>query len=246
MKTLGIWTLDLSDNNLVVLSKDGFNGLFLPIGYFYNGNQDETVNQMFKKYLKARELGFKYFLIDCGWGLGEFDNNYFYKKIIDKFRECEDVDFYLGEPIESWLETKTLTWEQIYKNEINERYGLTKRGNLIMDATLRNYHSLADWTGLYKNITISSYYNQHKEWRNYFPHVWIYGQLKIGGSLRYKKLSKIADSLNIEKRFLYQGDLNKWNWKEPFTWLNAILNLIGLQKWFENNQRKRFIKSFGE
>lgn len=250
MRYLGVWTKDLSRGNILSLVDQGFNSLFLQIGYFYDNTypnnvkrQETTVALMYDTYSFAKKLGFKYFLIDCGWGLGELDGNYFYEKIIAKFKDCQDVDFYLGEPIESFVETKQFTFEQVCEKIIMPRMDLMKFKNLIMDATTRNYKKLFDY--MPGKVGISSYYNQHRLWTGSSSHVWVYGQLKIGGSLCYKKLSKIADSLNIEKRFLYQDDPDTWSWKDLSSWLNTILKWLHLRKWFEGWQRERFIKYFG-
>ena len=252
MKYLGIWTKDLSRMNIFSLVDQGFNSLFLQIGYFYENSypksekrQDVTVTLMYDAYLFAKKLGVKYFLIDCGWGLGKIDDNYFYEKIIEKFKDCEDVDFYLGEPIESFVEPGQYSYEQVHGLIIEPRLELMPRKNLIMDATTRNFIKLL-YNYVAGKVAISSYYNQHKIWSHTLSHVWIYGQLKIGGSLCYKKLAGIADSLNIEKRFLYQDDPDNWNWKDISSYLNTILRWLHLGEWFENWQRKRFIKRFGK
>ena len=250
MKHLGIWTKDLSKGNIFSLANQGFNSLFLQIGYFYKNTysdnakrQETTVALMYDTYLLMKKLEFKYFLIDCGWGLGKIDDNYFYEKIIGKFKDCEDVDFYLGEPIESFVETGQYSFDQVSELIIKPRLELMPRKNLVMDATTRNFIKLFIYAP--GKVGISSYYNQHGLWSYPLFHVWIYGQLKIGGSLCYKKLSSIADSLNIEKRFLYQGDPDNWNWKDISSYLNTILKWLHLEKWFEGWQRKRFIKRFG-
>lgn len=251
MKYLGIWTKDLSKGNILSLVDQGFNSLFLQVGFFYDNTlpnyvnrQDATVALMYDAYSFAKKLGYKYFLIDCGWGLGELDGNYFYEKIIAKFKDCEDVDFYLGEPIESFVETGKYSFEQVCEKIIQPRFKLMPRENLIMDATTRNYIKLYNYAP--GKVGISSYYNQHQYWSHSSSHVWIYGQLKIGGSLCYKKLSSVANSMNIEKRFLYQDDPDTWSWKDLSSWLNTVLKWLHLGNWFESLQRKRFIKYFGK
>lgn len=212
-RLLGIWTPDLSMSNLAKLKAQGFNALLLHIDWFWRitEDQDKTVFWMFSWYENAKKLGYTYFLIDCGWGLGMLDGNYFYKKIIEKFKMCHDVQFYFGEPIEQFIETKQFAFFQTV-NILRKRRMLT-----------------------------TCYYNLRRYWGKFTPFVWIYGQLKIGGSLRYKKLSQAANSLNIETRFLYQADLPGWTW---YNWIIKLLKIFHLQERFENWQRDRFIKSF--
>lgn len=249
MKNLGIWTLDLSNENVEHLRKLGFNALVFQMGWFYDRTQGDfkqrrkdAIVLMYLHYKYAKSLGFQYFLIDVGWSLGLNEDDYFYRDIIKKFRDNEDCVFYFGEPIEGFIETGLYDWDLVYKN-IQDRYALIRNDNdFVMDATIRNYNKLADWTGMYNNISISSYFGQHKHWKRCFPMVWIYGQLKFDGSLRFKMLANKADELGINTRLLYQGDPDKFDIKTPYTWLNWLIKVIGLKNSFLKWQQERFIK----
>ena len=226
---LGIWTTDLSNTNLQKLRKQGFNALFFPIGWFYDQSDDatdRTITLMINQYDYAKSIGFKYFLIDCSWGLGAIDNNAFYAKVMNAFEDCKDINFYFDEPVENLIETGKLTWNEL-KEQIENR---NIYNNLFLGATNRNIQLLKNNTGL--PVTVTSYFDAQTRWNILTPFVWIYGGFKIGGSLRYKTLSLYTKDSKINTAFLYQGDPD------------SFLKFLGLQNWFENFQRSRFIKYF--
>lgn len=244
---LGIWTNDI---NYEELREIGFNAIFLPVYPFwveadkmdidYSLKQKLTAEVMYSEYLRLKQLGFSFFLIDFGWGLGAFDNNYFYEKIYNRFKN-DDILFYFGEPIEQLVEDRKYEYYDV-KKIIDERFSLAGE-QLLLDSTTRNIEQLRkDFP--YIKTAISSYYNQHKYWVKGQALSWIYGQLKIGGSLCYKKLSSAADEKGITIRFLYQGDDGVFKFSIPFTWFNSLLRLIGLDKRFKKWQQRRFIKHF--
>lgn len=248
-KILGIWQSDLSLIKLRELRAGGFNAIFLPVQYFwertagdYESRQIDVSKMMYSYYTLLKKMGYTFFLIDFGWGLGEIDNNYFFKKIFEAFKSSEDVWFYFGEPIESFVESGRFEYYTV-KKIIDERFSIAGE-RLLIDGTTRNIEKLRKDFPHIKNA-ISSYYNQHKYWTKGQKMCWIYGQLKIGGSLCYKKLAKEADENKIKIRFLYQADDGKFELKIPFTWLNSLLRLIKLDIQFKRWQQKRFINHFG-
>lgn len=229
---LGIWTPDLSVKNTLALSKKGFNGLFLFLGYYwdicFNGNyeesQNKTVELMKQSYLNYKEQGFEYFLIDASWGLGAYNNeyNFFYYKIVDAFRQFNDVEFYFGEPFVELMEKQNIP-EQDVIEIIESRKSIDKRW--IVDAPARQQD-------LYAFDALSSYSNQSKHWRKYHTLAWIYGSLSytaLFGSLCYESKKKKLDELGISKIFLYQGDTD---------WMTI--------KFLDNYLQNKFIKTFGD
>lgn len=230
---LGIWTNDLDIKNTKKLADKGFNGIFMLCGYYWEQCfseqyteaqvQDRTVNLMKQYYLNYKEQGYEYFLIDGGWGLGNYNdgNNYFFKKIIDAFKNCNDVEFYLGEPLVEWMEKSKIPFDDVLEL-IKERKSIDKRW--IIDAPARQQD-------LYKFDALSSYMNQGKHWRGYHTFAWIYGSLTytvLFGSLCYESKKKQLDKLGISKIFLYQGDKD---------WMTI--------KWFDGYLQDKFIKIFG-
>lgn len=238
-KILGIWLPDYNVD-LSKLKRLGFNGIIIRSDWYDNDTFEDYLKRLWKLYCDAYQNGFKFFVVDFSQGLGKYDNNYNYVSVYKMFQYEEGIIFYIGEPYENYIETGLLTEEQM-KDMINDKLALIKY-QVFMDATVRNYMKM--YLNFYPNYAaISSYYNQHKYWL-YTNAIWIYGQLKLGGSLRYKFLSEQANKYNIQIRLLYQGDSDKFDIKKPYTWLNALLRLLGLRKIFEKWQRKRFIKYF--
>lgn len=227
---LGIWTNDLGVKNTKKLADKGFNGIFMLCGYYWNQcfvgqdteqAQNETVALMKESYLNYKEQGYEYFLIDGGWGLGEYDGNYFYEKIINAFKECNDVEFYLGEPFIELNEKLKIYVDNIV-DIIRERKSIDKRW--IVDAPARQQD-------LYKFDALSSYMFQGKHWRKQHTFAWIYGSVTytlLFGSLCYARKKEQLEKLGISKIFLYQGD-EDWM---TYTGLNGYL-------------QDRFIKTFG-
>lgn len=250
-KKLGIWTDDLTLENFLRLNNKGFNVIFLSLSPFwdeankadgdYLTKQSLSAELMYKEYLRLRQLGFSFFLVDFGWGLGELDKNWFYMKVYEKFKDCDDVLFYFGEPIEQLVESKRFEYYDI-KKVIEERFSVVGE-RLLIDGTTRNIGQLRKDFPHIKNA-ISSYYGQHKYWVENQTMCWIYGQLKFGGSLCYKKLAKAADENKIQIRFLYQADDIPFDLSIPYTWFNSLLRLIKLDKLFKRWMQKRFIKHF--
>lgn len=205
---LGIWTPDLSTRNTLALQKKGFNGLYIPIGYFYKedkndyeGSQDRAIGAMLACRQYCKIMGYEYFLVDASWGLGTYNNanNFFYKKIVNAFKEFNDVEFYFGEPFVELMENQNIPKEDVYEI-IEDRKSLDKRW--IVDAPDRQQD-------LYAFDALSSYSNQSKHWKPYHTFAWIYGSLTytvLFGSLCYESKKEQLDKLGISKIFLYQGD----------------------------------------
>jgi len=253
---MGIWLpdywIDFDLETLRKLRSQGFNGIIVRTMWKDGDDISSYTARMIKNFECAVKAGFEFMLVDFAQGLGnrgiEKNNpNYNYREVISQFSKLSSqvkLYYYLGEPIESYLENKLLSEEELV-DLLKERVQLSN-GHLFVDGTRRNINKLHDMIKPYGNsiiIACSSYFGQHKYW-NLLNAIWIYGQLKFDGSLRYKYLSKLAGRLNIKVRFLYQGDPGKFSIKEPYTWLNSLLQLLGLRKVFESWQRRRFVKYF--
>ncbi|MFA5803693.1 MAG: hypothetical protein WC879_03525 [Melioribacteraceae bacterium] len=250
----GIWPRNLSIWNLNKLYDEGFNSVILYTGYFWNLQEKPTVEKtvflIWHTYQEAKILGYKFFLIDIGWGLfplAEYDKTWLL--IADRFRDCDDIYFYLGEPYEQWVENRMKYKDAEGKEQIvdEQKFNQLKnfretfinqntKSRLIFDSTARNKLRL-------KANALSSYCNQKKYWSGSDLLHWIYGQLKIGGSLRYKSLAKFRGTWKLTPLFIYQGDAPEWSWTG---WINKILSIFGLLNWFEKLQRKRFLKWFNK
>ena len=218
-------------------------------GFYYEDKQIYAVDDMFKDYIKLREMGYELFIVTAGWGLGSLDNNYFYKVIYDKFRDSEDVVYDCGEFYEDYVEKATFVnfageKEKLLLDTYNNIINIKKRligDKLIIGATARNKKIL-------QANSLTSYLFQECYWEEGDKLAWFYGQFSIThffSSLWYKSHSKKLDSLGVSLRILYQGDGNKWIWSQPYTWANCIMNKIhfknwNLQEWFENRLLMRF------
>lgn len=239
---VGIWH-NPADVSLRELKETGFNGIFVQTDWRADDTWESYFGRMTDMYAEAKRLGFEFILVDFSQGYGEYEKpypNYNYRKVAEYF-EGLPVWFYFGEPVEGYYETGKVNIEELAKL-IQERCYLSGH-NLVSDSTIRNHEILSSFRYHIAFLGISSYYNQHKLWDR-VNFIWIYGQLKFGGSLRYHFLSKQANKQDIDVRFLYQGDPSKFKWGVPYTWLNSLLELLRLRKRFEKWQRKRFIKRF--
>lgn len=176
-------------------------------------------------------MGFEFFLnLGSGWGLGSYDNNYFYKVIGEEFKDT-NVLFDVGEFYEDYVETGKIDIATYAAIMYEKKLYFGKR--MEQGNTARNKFSL-------NSDTLTSYWAQHKYWTN-DPFVWIFGQFAYHNfsSLRYKKKAKICLDRNINVAFLYQGNPAAWT---AIGWENKLFNCI--RPWFERWQRKRFIRSF--
>lgn len=240
---LGIWTLDYSINELQKLKDEGFDGLFLPMGYFWdiqgsNPTYEKAIFWMKHWYEETKKMGFKFFLIDFGWGLGKYDGNYTYKKVYEAFKDSTDVMFYCGEFYESFYETGKYTLEQV-EDILSIRANLVGADKLIADGTVRSI-------GRPYIHGLSSYWNQEKYWSWRDKIAWIYGQVKFDANGSYENKAKIIKNIGlIEIVFLYQADSNKFSIKEPYTWLNWLYARLGIENKMKHNKRIEFIKYFG-
>jgi len=243
---LGIWHPKCGEITFdKEMFKMGFNSYRIPVSPFwkevenlcasYEDKQKATAKKMFEHYLVLKEIGYVFFLVDFGWGLGKYDQNWFYKVIYDEFKDCEDVFYDFGEFYEDYVETEKID-EITYESIMKERKDLIG-DKLWIGATSRNKDKLGA-------VSLTSYWNQKKYWRATDKFVWIYGQLKFDADMCYENLSKVAKELGINKFFLYQGDPKKFDIAVPYTWLNSLLRLFGKDEKYEKNKREKFIKSF--
>lgn len=223
----------------------GFNAWRIPIYDFWkqvenlnltiDEKQMKTALMMYDFYLNLKAIGYKFFVVDAGWGLGSFDGNYFYEKIFSVFEKCEDVIFDWGECYEDWVETGKMT-EAEYREVRKEREKVFG-DRITIGATARNKKKLnAD--------SLTSYYKQENHWEKTDKLVWIFGQCawhNLFGSLDYDSLSRRARALKINHIGLYQGNPSEWSWAG---FENKLLDLFGKREKFEEEKREKFIKQF--
>lgn len=227
------------------MHKAGFNAWRIPVEPFWNqvkdlqidveDKQKMTANSMYDFYLSLKRLGFKFFLIDAGWGLGSFDGNYFYERIYDKFEGKQDVLYDWGECYEDCVETKKMTIEQYWK-VFEQRHDLMGE-QLTVGATARNKDKLGA-------TSLTSYINQEKYWRSSDKLAWIFGQYayhNLLGSLDYESKARKIKELKIDVVGLYQGNPSNWS---AVGWENKIADMFGLREKFEEKLRTKFINFF--
>lgn len=222
----------------------GFNAWRIPVEDFYNktGNvtdiearQEVTARLMYDFYLQLKTVGFKFFIVDAGWGLGEYDGNYFYEKIYNQFEACDDILFDWGECYEDYVETKKMTINQ-YRRVAEQRINLMA-GRLSIGATARNKDKLGA-------NSLTSYLCQEKYWRETDNLIWIFGQYayhNLLGSLNYEKKAEQIRKLGIKVIGLYQGNPSEWS---SVGWENKIFDILGKREKFEEDKREKFIKYF--
>lgn len=242
------------------LRKLGFNAIVLDPSHDWNianetyphwgviPKQHKAADLMFTRYKLLKKMGYEYFVnLGSSWGLGKLDGNYFFKIIGDKFIDCKDMIFDIGEFYEDYVEQanymdpitkqkRKLTYDE-YQNVMNEKIkyfgdrveiGNTRRNKLRFNSD-----------------TLTSYEFQNRYWRKDL-FVWIFGQCgwhNLIGSLMYGRKNKQCKERGIEKAILYQGNPSSWT---VIGFENKILDFFKLREWFENWQRKRFIKKFKE
>jgi len=222
----------------------GFNAWRIPVlwdevadlPYDYEQKQNIAVEKMFNFYTELKKIGFEFFIVDAGWGLGSFDENYFYEKIYKKFANYSDVLFDWGETFEDYVETKKMPdwiYWQIIRKEREDLIG----DKLTIGATARNKDKL-------NATSLTSYFNQTKYFRKTDKLVWIFGQVgwhNLFGSLNYEKLYDKIVELGINVVGLYQGNSADWSW---IGWENKILEMFNLREKFELKRTKEFLKVF--
>lgn len=260
MKILGIYhprTKELWYCNY--LRKLGFNAITLdPLhewhiadtipGLSIEEKQIKAAELMFKKYELLKRMGYVYFLnLGSSWGLGEFDGNYFWKVIGEKFKNCDDVIFDIGEFYEDYVEqasyydynlkAKRKLTEPEYYRILGEKFSYFGKRVEIGNTRRNKLRFNAD--------TLTSYEFQDKYWTKQDIFAWIFGQCgwhNLIGSLMYGRKAKQCNKKGIGKAFLYQGNPSAWT---VIGFENKILDFFGLREFFESWQRKRFIKKFG-
>lgn len=243
MKYIGIWTE--RKPNLYQLREEGFNALFIRIGWFWDEiNEDdiekkehETVSRMFRFFQDAKEYGFEWFIIDGSWGLGTYNGTFLFQKIVAKFEAEPSIYFYHGEPYEGLVESNFCPFRSMLEI-LDEKLAADER--FVFDVTVRNF-KLVIPNFSPGTFTFSSYWKQDKHWFTLLPWIWIYGQLNWHSphSLRFKRLLGVATARSIDTAMLYQADPAKWDW---INFGVKILDVLGLRDWFERWQRKRFVK----
>jgi hypothetical protein len=245
----GIWINNFTEEEARKMLSQGFNGILLPFNPYYSyyrPNINYAIREYHNTYLRLQKLGCKEFLLEAGsWGINELDA--IWELVSDKFDKDKHnmavYHMYAGEFPEQFYERQEYKqanngkcWSRTEVAELMRRR-LMYDNTFKFDCTARNYDYFS--IAFQCELAISSYWGQHKLWNKDMPFVWIYGQLKIGGSLRYKTLKKHADKHNITKFYLYQGDPIKFDIKNPTTYLTWIF-----PKTINTYLRKRFIKIF--
>ena len=209
--------------------------------------QHKAAEFMFTRYRILKKMGFTYFLnLGSSWGLGKLDGNYFYKVIGEQFKDCKDMIFDIGEFYEDYVEQASY-----FDYKINAKRKLTyDEYSNVMAEKLEYFGDRVEIGNTRRNKirfnsdTLTSYEFQNRYWR-VDPFVWIFGQAgwhNLIGSLMYGRKNRQCKEKGIERAFIYQGNPSAWT---VIGFENKILDLFHLREWFENWQRKRFIKKFG-
>jgi hypothetical protein len=251
---VGLVTSKVNTFNLESYLKQGFTGIYLQIKPHYDGvcfldydteeeRQMLTAKSMYSEYERLINMGFKHVLVECNWGLGPIDGNYFYEKIMYIFKDAKDVSFLIDEPYETVREKLKHSLEEFesYLFSLKSYFvHITSRNpdELIITSTKRN-HLIVPGIRV-----LSSYFGQHHYWRISIPLVFIYGQIKIDGGLRYEAYSDLTKEYKTKLIYLYQNDPTKWDWSMTYTWINSILDFLGLYDIIECYLKKRFIEYF--
>jgi hypothetical protein len=242
MRILGLYHPNKSDEFLTEMVKLGFNGYAINPDWnpdpslSYYENQIEHAKKMRAFYEHLKTLGFKHFLMPAaGWGLADFDQNWFYEIVYNEFKDCgDDILWSIEEFYEDWVETGKMTEEE-YNKILTKKKQFFANTNLELGNTARNKIR-------FNSDSLTSYIRQSKYWRPTDKLNWIFGQLawhNLIGSLCYKSKSKSCGDVV----YLYQGNYSKL---DGIGWENAIGDFLGIREKFEAWQRKRFIEKFKE
>jgi len=242
---LGIWHKP-EEVTLSQLRKEGFNAVFITTKWNEFDTMKTYLNRLWEMYIEAKRLGFIYFLIDYGQGVGaaEVPANYNYQLVYQAFKN-EDVIFYSGEPYENYVERMKIKEEDMRKSLYEKIQTCNQR--FLTDSTVRNHEKILRIQNAYSKIriAISSYWRQERYWRD-TNFVWISGQLGYHNlsSWRYKHLAKCAKETENEIIFLYQANPSDWT---SDGWENKLFEFVFNKKSrlnLEAYRRKKFIEAF--
>jgi hypothetical protein len=263
---IGIWPPDYYQDvpytALTELVKEGFNAILIRTDWRQDDTLESYLDRFEWNFRQAVAAGFQYFLVDFAQGLGDrgietAKPNYNFRLALERIVSAaneldvgrDKIYTYVGEPVINWLKKGLLFGEEELKELLEERMKLTfqylRHYGLFVDETVSNIDYLLE---IFRNrhpgvkVAISSYFGQHKHWYKTNA-CWIYGQLKFGGSLCYKKLAFYARISGKKTIFLYQGDGDKFNVKKPWTYINSVLPKR-LRIWIEGKLRQKFIDRF--
>lgn len=262
MKILGIWH-KADEVSLEQLRVEGFNAVSITTKWEEFDTMKSYLWRLWDMYVKAKGLGFTFFLIDYGQGIGSAETpaNYNYQYVYQAFKDCEDVIFYSGEPYENYVERMKIK-EADMKISLYEKIERCNQ-KFLTDATVRNYEKMLNLYSIYTKIriAISSYWRQERYWK-YINFVWISGEPGYHNisSWRYGHLAKCAEETKQEIGFLYQFNPADWSsdgWEnkllevcwDAFVWLPKQLGFkvitgkearMKVEKW----RREKFIEKF--
>lgn len=260
-KTLGIWTRDMSLDNVKYLRESGFNALFMLLDPFWKQVENDLTLPTFEEkkakaidnyyiaYLTFKNLGYKKFILGVGgWGMNESDS--WWRLASKKFHNHTDVILYAGEFIESFYEGQpeySLVWNDNNpwtKDDVVNKLLLPRKqtdNRFMFDACKRNYDYLN--SKFPNEVSVSSYLFQSSKWHSKFPFVWIMGQpsYHLFNTWWYSILNWKCKKNKIEDVYLYQGNKPEWT---ADGWEMYILTKLGIANWIEKMRRKWFIYIF--
>ncbi|MDD4292005.1 MAG: hypothetical protein PHX51_07220 [Clostridia bacterium] len=232
----GIWTKDVSEDNLRALYKEGFRSVHFNLEHFYKGDSI-YFTEMVQRYEFAKRLGYKQFLIGADWGL--FEEVSTWKRIINLFGDKADVVLYSGEPYLNLAKCCSMTDVEI---DSLIRLRKTYSDKYVFDEVFRNYEKLTQIVDS-SRCAFSEYPFQEEHWHSKVPFVWIYGNSNwhtwlnwITNTVDYEYLKQEADKFGIKDFWLYQGDSDNFFIK--------IQEFFGVRERAEKEKRKDYLKVF--
>lgn len=239
-KILGVWCGE--DVGFAQLRAEGFNGIFIRTTWTLGDTMKTYLDRLVKLYNGAKELGFEFFLVDYGQGMGKLNDNYNYKIVADYFKDKKGVCFYIGEPYEEYIEKQNLDVNDVL-DAIEAKIEYVD-GNVFVDSTKRNSKFMWEWFKAMVDYTaISSYWRQQTHW-HLTNAAWITGCLGYHNfsSWCYKSLGKKAKDKPVV--FLYQFNPSDWS---SDGWENKLFDSIfGKERRLKLEAKRRalFIKYF--
>jgi hypothetical protein len=259
-KYLGIWTRDMSKENIKSLYNAGFNSLFMDFEPFWKEVENNTSLPTFEMkktkalqnyisaYKEYRKMGYEKFIMGIG-SCGMTEQNSWWKLFSESLPN-DDFIMYAGEFIETFYErqptdslvfndNKPWTKDDVVNKLLKYRKSIDNR--FKFDACKRNYDYLNE--KFPNEVSVSSYLFQSSKWHKNFPFIWIMGQPSwhLWNTWWYSYLNRKAKKYEIDIVFLYQGNKPEWT---SDGWEMYILTKLKISNWIEKIRRKWFIYIF--